>query len=132
MKTWLGRVALIVVVLLSIHPNPIAAQLTAIGRVTGAVTDALGRPLADTQLHLQAPDGSEEARATADQHGRFTFANIAPWTYAITADKPDFQTGTAIVTVTGGGAADTTITLTATKPLDLPLTAKQLDAPRLA
>ncbi len=132
MRAWLGRVALAVIVLMSLQPCPIGAQPTTIGRVTGAVTDALGRPLADTQLRLQASDGTEVTRAATDQRGRFTLTNIAPGTYAITADKPDFQTGTAIVTVAGGGTADTTITLTATKPLDLALTAKQLDAARFA
>jgi outer membrane receptor protein involved in Fe transport len=110
----------------------VTAQPAAAGRVTGVVSDALGRPLADTLLHLQSPDGREVASTTSDQQGRFTLPDVAPGTYAVTADKADFQTGTAIVTVTQAGAADTSIVLTATKPLDLALAAKQLDAARIA
>src|SRR5439155_14471731 len=69
---------------------------------------------------------------TSDRQGRFAFSGIAPGTYAVTADKADFQTGTAIVTVGAAGPADTTIVLTATKPLDLALAAKQLEAARIA
>ena len=61
------------------------------------VTDALGRPLMETALRLQRSDGSEVAKTTSDRQGRFTFSGIAPGTYAVTADKADFQTGTAIV-----------------------------------
>src|SRR5260221_11652055 len=128
---WGGLMSLTVALLLS-SAYAVTAQPAAAGRVTGVVSDALGRPLADTLLHLQSPDGREVARTTSDKQGSFTLPDVAPGTYAVTADKTDFQTGTAIVTVTGGGAADTTITLTATKPLDLALTAKQLDAARFA
>jgi outer membrane receptor protein involved in Fe transport len=127
-----GKLTSLAMALFVCSAYPAIAQQAAVSRVTGIVTDALGRPLADTQIHLQAADGREVARATSDQQGRFALAAVAPGTYAVTADKADFQTGTAIVTVTSAGAADTTIVLTATKPLDLALAAKQLEAARIA
>jgi outer membrane receptor protein involved in Fe transport len=132
MDARLGRLMSLTVALLLSSIYAVTAQPAAAGRVTGVVSDALGRPLADTLLHLQSPDGREVASTTSDQQGRFTLPDVAPGTYAVTADKADFQTGTAIVTVTQAGAADTLIVLTATKPLDLALAAKQLDAARIA
>jgi outer membrane receptor protein involved in Fe transport len=128
---WRSLMSLTVALLLS-SAYAVTAQPAPAGHVTGVVSDALGRPLADTLLHLQSPEGREVARTTSDQQGRFTLPDVAPGTYAVTADKADFQTGTAIVTVTQAGAADMAIVLTATKPLDLALAAKQLDAARIA
>src|SRR5260221_14338585 len=132
MDARLGRLMSLTVALLLSSIYAVTAQPAAAGRVTGVISDALGRPLADTLLHLQSPAGREVASTTSDQQGRFTLPDVAPGTYAGTADKADFRTGTAIVTVTQAGAADMAIVLTATKPLDLALAAKQLDAARIA
>jgi outer membrane receptor protein involved in Fe transport len=111
-------------------PDCVAVAQTADGRVIGTVTDALGRPVAGAQLHLQAPDGRPIAAATANEDGTFSFSSVAPGTYAVLAEKADFETSTAIVTVATGAAASATIVLTATKPLDLALAAKQLELAR--
>lgn len=111
---------------------PAAAQVATVDRVTGTVTDALGRPIEGTELRLQAADGREIAHAESDAQGRFSFPAIPAGTYAVTADKPDFQTDTAVVTAGAGAPAEVNIALTATKPLDLALQAKQLEIARMS
>ncbi|MBV9522881.1 MAG: TonB-dependent receptor, partial [Alphaproteobacteria bacterium] len=108
------------------------AQAAAAGSVSGTLTDALGRGVAGAMLHLQGADGRDIARQVSDGAGRFAFAAVPPGTYAILAEKSDFATATAIVTVGAEGAAVATITLAATKPLDLALAAKQLDEARIS
>jgi outer membrane receptor protein involved in Fe transport len=112
--------------------SPVMAQTAASGRVTGVVVDALGRPIEGSELRLQGPDGRELARATSDAQGRFSFPPMPSGTYAVTADKADFQTATVIAAAASGAPAELKIALTATKPLDLALAAKQLENARLA
>src|SRR5258708_39841217 len=95
---WGGLMSLTVALLLS-SAYAVTAQPATAGRVTGVVSDALGRPLADTLLHLQSPDGREVARTTRDKQGSFTLPDVGPGTYAVTADKTVFPSGTAIDTL---------------------------------
>jgi outer membrane receptor protein involved in Fe transport len=126
----MAAVALAAVMVMTLDLAAVAQ--TPAGSVTGAVTDALGRPLKGAQLQLQAPDGRKIATAATSADGTFSFPGVAPGTYAVVAEEADFQPGTAIVTVRGDGAASTNIVLTATKPLDLALAAKQLEIARIA
>ena len=75
-------------------------------RVTGVAKDALGRPLKQADLSLQASDGRTVAHATSNDAGEFTFGTaVAPGTYAVVATKEGFKTATAIVSVSTKGAA---------------------------
>ena len=84
--------------------------------VTGSVGDALGRPIPAAAVTLQDAQGKTAAKTISDNEGHFTFSGIAPGVYAAVANKKDFKTATAIVTVTKTGA----------KPVQLALQAKEL------
>ena len=53
--------------------------------VAGTVKDALGRPLPDVSVTLQAADGRAVSRAMASAAGAFSFTAVAPGTYAVVA-----------------------------------------------
>jgi outer membrane receptor protein involved in Fe transport len=115
------------------QPTPPGADdaPSATGRVGGAVTDALGRPLAGAAVSLQRADGTVVARSTSDADGRFSFSNVPLGTYALVVERPEFQSGTEIVTLSAGAAsADRTLALTSTRPLDFEVAARQLEEAR--
>jgi outer membrane receptor protein involved in Fe transport len=98
-------------------------------QVQGTVKDALGRPLTGVNLRLRAVDGNIVGQAASDSEGRFAFSEVPQGTYAVIADKPDFQTATAIVTV-GDTAVSTSLTMAAQQALDLKVAAERLDRAR--
>ncbi len=99
-------------------------------RVTGTVTDALGRPVNGAELIFQSQDGHIIARANSERSGHFEFAGIRPGTYAIVANKQGFATATSIVTVTAGGAKPVAISMAAQTALSMEVIAKRLDVAR--
>lgn len=101
------------------------------GEVDVVAKDALGRPLGDAKLKLEAPDGKVVGEATSGADGHFLFKGIAPGVYAVTGDKTGFDTATAVVTLEAGKGASAELTLAAHAALDLNLAAKQLEAARL-
>ena len=110
-----------------------AANLKASGaaqRVTGVVKDALGRPLKQAALALQAPDGKVVAHATSNDEGAFSFSPVAPGVYAVVATKPGFKTATAVVSVSGKGAPPLTLAMEAEQSVSLAIAAKRLDKAR--
>jgi outer membrane receptor protein involved in Fe transport len=106
------------------------ASPEALGRVRGSVRDTLGRPLAEASVGLRAASGAIVARTTSDAEGGFTFQGVAPGTYAVVAEKAQYQTGTAIVTVTGGESATAPVTLAAQGALDINVSVAKLDRSR--
>src|SRR5260370_31587340 len=84
-------------------------------RVTGVVKDALGRPLKQADLSLQASDGRTVAHATSNDAGEFAFATIAPGTYAVVATKEGFKTATAIASASANGAPPEVVAMEAQK-----------------
>ena len=98
--------------------------------IDGQVNDSLGRPLPDAAVHLKAPDGNVVGTSHSDQQGHFIFTDIAPGTYAVTVDKPSFESGVGIVTVAPEVGTATTITLASSKALEIDVTAKRLDRAR--
>src|SRR5216683_2283125 len=99
-------------------------------RVTGTVKDALGRPLSEANVVLQAADGHEVARTKSHSAGQFEFNGITPGTYAVVVQKPGFNTATAIVTVTSNVAKPVTVAMASQEALSLAVTAKRLDVAR--
>lgn len=73
--------------------------------------DSLGRPLSGVSIGLRAASGAIAARITSDADGGFVFHGVAPGNYAVIAEKAQYQTGTAIVTLTSGGSANASVTL---------------------
>src|SRR5712692_6176134 len=60
-------------------------------RVTGTVKDALGRPLSEANIVLQAADGHEVAKTRSHSAGQFEFNGITPGTYAVVVQKTGFN-----------------------------------------
>ncbi|MDB5805003.1 MAG: TonB-dependent receptor [Betaproteobacteria bacterium] len=111
-------------------PAPVAATPAAAGSVSGKLSDALGRPIAGAAVQLKGADGNTAARAQSDAQGAFTFTGVAAGVYAVVADKPEFNTGTSIVTVAAGPAPAVALTMASKKELEVNLVAKRLDAAR--
>ncbi len=95
-------------------------------KIQGTIRDALGRPLAEASLTLKSPDQTTLGKTQSDAAGLFVFSGVLPGTYAILAEKPGFETGTAVVTVEAGTIATTTLALTAQKALEMSVTAQRL------
>ncbi|WP_334158216.1 TonB-dependent receptor [Oryzomicrobium sp.] len=110
---------------LAVHAAPAAAA-----DIRGTVADALGQPLAAAALTLKTPDGQVAGQARSDASGQFAFSGAAPGTYAILANKPGFQTGTAIVNLTAQGAAPVKITLASKEALEISVAAERLNKAR--
>src|ERR1017187_7480041 len=114
------------------QPNTFADEVlaqaspAALGQVRGSVKDALGRPLAEVSVGLRAPSGAIVARTTSDAKGTFAFEGVAPGTYAVIAEKVQYQAGTAIVTVTAGASATAPVTLAARGALDINVSVAKL------
>ena len=62
--------------------------LAASGQVSGTVTDALGRPVAEVSVALR--DGSDRrvVQAVTDKRGQFTLTAPKPGPYVLVAAKP--------------------------------------------
>lgn len=112
-------------VLAFVHVSVLAAQPEGPGKVQGVVQDALGRPVAQARLSLKAPDGSA-AKTVSDASGRFAFQSVPPGTFAVLAEKPGFQAGSALVIVAPGVTAHLILTLTAESALELKVAASRL------
>src|SRR5579862_1487700 len=106
------------------------ASADTLGQVRGTVKDALGRPLAGVSVGLRTPGGTIAARSTSDAEGGFSFQGVAPGTYAVVAEKAQYQTSTAIVTVAAGASAMATVTLAAQTALDVSVSVAKLDQAR--
>jgi len=98
--------------------------------VTGTAKDALGRPLSNVTLRLQAADGHVVDHATTNDAGAFSFPPVPPGTYAIVAEKSTFKTATAIVTVGNAPVAPVVLALESAAALNLAVVAKRLDVAR--
>ncbi len=80
------------------------AQPTVPQQVSGTVDDALSRPVADVQVTLQDAAGKSIGETVTDSEGHFRFNGVAPGTYAVIANKTDFEPATADITMTAKGA----------------------------
>ncbi len=110
----------------------IATASPAAGVVEGVVKDALGRPISEAQVHLEAPDGRVVARGTTGANGDYHFANVPAGLYSVIVEKPGFDTGTAIASLDAAGGASADLTLSAQQALNLNVVAKQLEEARLS
>src|SRR5208337_2421222 len=99
-------------------------------RVTGVVKDALGRPLKQAALSLQASDGRVVAHASSNDAGEFSFNSIGRGTYAVVATKEGFKTATAIVSVSAKGAAPVVVAMEGEKAVSLAVAATRLNQVR--
>ncbi len=108
----------------------VKASAAGLGEIRGSVKDALDRPLAGATLSLRAASGTVIAQTQSDDAGAFSFRALAPDVYAVIAEKPGFQAGTSIATVTAAGAASVTVTLASENALDVQVSATRLNRAR--
>ncbi|HEY9159031.1 TonB-dependent receptor [Candidatus Binatus sp.] len=99
-------------------------------RITGVVKDALGRPIKQTALSMQASNGRIVAHSSSNDEGEFSFSVGARGTYAVVATKKGFRTATAIVTVLAKGAAPIVLAMEAEKSVSLAVAATRLNKSR--
>ena len=89
---------------------PAAAQ-TETGRITGVVTDATGGILPGATVTAKAVGTGATREIVTDTDGRYTFANLPPGAYELSAALSGFNTGNAKVAVSVGGAANVDVKL---------------------
>jgi len=105
-------------------------KTSATQRIGGVVKDALGRPLKDAALALQASDGHVVARSSSNDAGEFSFSGIARGTYAVVATKQGYKPATAIVSVSQKGAPPVMVAMEAEQSVSLAVAATRLDKAR--
>jgi len=67
--------------------------------VAGTVKDALGRPVANVTVSLQASDGRTITHVLTNDQGRFRLAKTKPGTYALVTERKGFKPATMIITL---------------------------------
>ena len=105
-------------------------KASATQRISGVVKDALGRPLKDAALVLQASNGRVVAHSSSNDAGEFSFSAVARGTYAVVATKQGYKPATAIVSVSQKGAPPVTVAMEAEQSVSLAVAATRLDKAR--
>lgn len=98
--------------------------------VAGMVTDALGRPVADATLVLQAQNGRAVSQRRSGKEGHFFFNGVLSGTYAVVANKHGFKTAVAIVTVPRPKTKPLAIAMESEAALSLKVVAMRLSEAR--
>ena len=109
--------------------NVPAVETSQPNAIQGVVRDTLGRPITFANVTLKSATGEVVGHATSDAQGHFTFAAVAPGTYAVLSDKTGFETGSSIVTLSAGEAS-TTITLAASQAQEIDISVTRLEKAR--
>ncbi|MGD1028092.1 MAG: TonB-dependent receptor [Candidatus Binatus soli] len=99
-------------------------------RITGVVKDALGRPIKQAAIRLQASNGRVVAHSSSNDAGEFSLSVGARGAYAVVATKEGFKTATEIVTVSTKGAAPLVLAMEAEKEVSLKVAATRLNKAR--
>ena len=82
---WLGALA--------VDPGRAASTLS------GELTDPQNRPVSGAAIRLLRSASSSGRSTTSDNRGRYTFGNIDPGEYRLTASSPGFPTITRTISV---------------------------------
>jgi hypothetical protein len=91
--------------------------------LTGTITDALGRPLADSSIELRSADGTVKLHAVTDHVGRFTLNPPRPGLYSLFAVKRGFQPANKVVNYPARQGAPVIVALGARTALTVPVEA---------
>ncbi|MFM0042271.1 TonB-dependent receptor [Paraburkholderia sediminicola] len=100
------------------------------GSVTGAVTDAAGKPVRNATVSVQNASGAAVNEAKTDAEGHFAIGHVTPGTYAIVVTAPGFASGNSIATTTAGAESAVSVKLTQSDTLDVQVNARRLDRAR--
>jgi outer membrane receptor protein involved in Fe transport len=98
--------------------------------IQGLVSDSQGRPVGGAAVTLKSASGEIVGHATSDAAGRFSFPDATPGTYAVVSDKSGYESGSSIVTLAAGIAANITITLAASQLQEVSIIATRLEKAR--
>jgi hypothetical protein len=98
-------------------------------QVSGTVTDALGRPLAEVSVALRDVHERTVVEAVTDQRGQFQLTPPKSGTYVLVAAKRAFKSANKVVTLPSVTGKPISITLDAESALTLPVQAAQIRAP---
>jgi outer membrane receptor protein involved in Fe transport len=98
--------------------------------LSGAIKDALGRPIAGAEVLLEDA-GRVIARSSTDSAGSFRFKSLAPGSYSVVASKQGYQQTLQTIAVSSKGrSAPLVVTMEAKGPLTLKLATERLDRAR--
>jgi outer membrane receptor protein involved in Fe transport len=103
-------------------------QQTLSQTITGRVKDALGRPVADASVALQAQNGADIAKGRSDRAGRFTLNGVASGTYVLMTRKKGYRPATRVVVLPQSTSNAVEMVLEAQQALTVPINAAQLRA----
>jgi hypothetical protein len=92
-------------------------------RISGSITDTLGRPLAGAKIQLRDRNGAVSGRATTDRAGHFKVAPPKPGIYSLEALKPGFKPANKIVHFPRTAAKTILLSLDAETALNVPVQA---------
>ena len=98
-------------------------------KISGTVTDALGRALADASLELRAANGAKIASAISDAKGRFAIGPAKPGLYSLVAAKAGFKSATRIVMFPPSAGQSLSTTLDSVAALTLPIQESRIGGP---
>jgi outer membrane receptor protein involved in Fe transport len=98
-------------------------------QISGTITDALGRPLAQVNVELRNENGRAVARTVTDHAGHFFIAPANSGVYSLDAGKPGFKSAIKIVQLPHSATEPISIALDAETALSLPVSATMIHAP---
>ncbi len=89
---------------------PAHAQDADGGTLSGAISDAAGKGVADAKISAKNSSTGQSVETQTDTSGHYTFANLAPGDYDISVAAEGYSTNLSKITMSGG--ADQTMNLT--------------------
>ncbi|SAK95829.1 TonB-dependent receptor [Caballeronia catudaia] len=112
----------------ALSAHVLAAPTSAV--LTGIVTDAEGRAVADAHVSIQDANGKAVAHTSTGRDGRFTVEGIEAGTYAATAGAKGLGAATRITTVEPGPPHPFKVVLGKDAALEVTVHAQRLDRAR--
>jgi hypothetical protein len=103
-----GYVWLCIVLLFA---TPLLAQDANLTLV-GTVTDGSGNPMANAKVSLRNLANGQTSETQTDANGQYSFANLAPGDYEVSASAEGFDATNSKVTLTGTGRTSAILNLT--------------------
>ncbi len=125
-RGWLGFLVLLCALIsIPVAPHTSAAAQKG-AKLSGEVKDALGHGIPRVEIKLIDQSGKVVARVLTGDDGKFSIPHVEPGTYVISAEKIQFRTAQAVVTVGSLGSPGTiSLVLESMGPLTMAVRVKQ-------